>query len=222
MLGGVADERTPAGAHVEQPLSGAQVELAADEIDLLDLCFVEARVRLAKDRARVGHGGPEETLVEAVREVVVVFDRRRVALARMPAHAAPPGRRSLLRRNRRRAQCRAPQAAHHPQHVQRPHVDAPVREQSGERRVQVPVDLERAGHVGARQPELPGRREQVAQGKRRAQLDHGLGRGRAGDAAVIRAKADVHVLVDEPLEEVAELQVITSGELRSQGTSIHV
>ena len=36
--GGVADQPAPAGADVEQVLSGAQVELAADEVELRDLC----------------------------------------------------------------------------------------------------------------------------------------------------------------------------------------
>ena len=34
----MADQPAPAGADVEQVLSGAQVELAADEVELRDLC----------------------------------------------------------------------------------------------------------------------------------------------------------------------------------------
>ncbi len=41
VLRGMADQGAPAGAYVEQALPGTQVELAADQVDLLDLGLVQ-------------------------------------------------------------------------------------------------------------------------------------------------------------------------------------
>src|ERR671932_1564173 len=77
--GGVEQQRAPAAADVEEALAGPQAQLAADELELALLGRLERLVRVGEVGARVDHARAEEQLVEAVRDVVVVTDRRAVA-----------------------------------------------------------------------------------------------------------------------------------------------
>ena len=112
-----------------------------------------------EDRARVGHRGPEDDLVEAVRDVVVVRDRGRVALLRV-AQPAAPRRRCLLGRRRGAAQRPRAQGAQDLDPLA-PRDRLDVRDERVDRGVDVAVDLERAGDVGADEPELSGGRRDV-------------------------------------------------------------
>ena len=76
---GVTHHASPATADVEQPHTRPQLELAADQVELLVLGLLEGRVEGRVDRTGVGHRRAEQQLVEPVRHVVVVMDRLGVA-----------------------------------------------------------------------------------------------------------------------------------------------
>ena len=91
-LGGVDNERAPAAADVEEPLTRPQVELPADEVELAALGPVELRVGergVAVGLLEVGAGvdevGVEEQPVEVVADVVVVADGLGVAIGGVTA-----------------------------------------------------------------------------------------------------------------------------------------
>ena len=174
-LGGVQRERAPAAADVEHAVAGLQRELGADELELGLLRLLERRRAARPDRARVRHRLVEEEREEVVRDVVVVRDGALVARDRMPpalrAQLDGGGLRHLLERSgaqrrggepglRARVDRRRGVAVEQRQHL----VDV--------------VDLERAGDVGAAEPELSGRAQHVAERDRRAHGEDGPVTGR--------------------------------------------
>ena len=72
--GGVDRKAPPAAADVEDPLAGAEVELATDQLELLLLGGLERCRATGEDPAAVGHRAIEEEREELVRYVVVVTD----------------------------------------------------------------------------------------------------------------------------------------------------
>ena len=83
--GRVHHERAPAAADVEQALPRPQAQLAADQLELALLGGLERVACVREVRARVDQARPEQELVEAVRDVVVVAHRRLVASQRVQA-----------------------------------------------------------------------------------------------------------------------------------------
>ena len=134
----------PTAPDVEQPLARLQVELAADELVLLLLGAVERIARLLEHRARVRHGRAEHHLVELVRDVVVVLDRRGVALLRVPA-AAQVG---FLRRRRQRLEALDADELHERAPLLRVQLEAGERVTELQGFVDVALDVEVARHVG--------------------------------------------------------------------------
>ena len=84
---GVQDERAPATADVEQALTRLQAQLAADQLELALLRALERVAGVREVGAGVDEARPEQQLVEAVRDVVVMADRGPVAAHRVQ----PPG-----------------------------------------------------------------------------------------------------------------------------------
>ena len=128
-----------------------------------------SRAAAREDRAAVGHRLVEEQREELVRDVVVVADRARVALAAVAA----PARAQLGRRHRRRRRI-----GPHRARARRARAAAARARSIGggfqlssscERRVEV-VDLELAAHVGAAEPELAGRAQHVRERRGRAHV----------------------------------------------------
>ena len=98
-LGGVDREAPPAAAHVEHALPGAEVELAADHVELLLLRLLQRGRAAGEERAAVGELLAEEQREELGRKVVVVADRPGVA----PDAVALAARAQLGGGHRRRA-----------------------------------------------------------------------------------------------------------------------
>ena len=73
-------EAAPAAADVQHAHARLQLELARDQIELRALGLLERLRAPREDRAAVGHRLVEEQREELVADVVVVADRRRVAL----------------------------------------------------------------------------------------------------------------------------------------------
>jgi hypothetical protein len=84
-LGGVHREGAPAAAHVQQPVAGLEVQLAADQVPLGLLGLLQRARAAREDRAGVGHRRVEERREELVRDVVVVAHAALVAVLRVPA-----------------------------------------------------------------------------------------------------------------------------------------
>ena len=75
MLRGMADQRAPAAADVEEAIARLQPQLAADHVELVRLRAGEIVVPVGlKVGAGIDHLGIEEEPVERVRDVVVVGD----------------------------------------------------------------------------------------------------------------------------------------------------
>ena len=74
VLGGVAGQRAPAAADVEQRLAGLQPQLAADHFQLVLLHLVDVIIPIGAVGAGVDHLLIEPERVEFVRHVVVVAD----------------------------------------------------------------------------------------------------------------------------------------------------
>ncbi len=74
LTGRVDRHRTPAAADVEEALTRRQLQLAADEFELVALGVLQGAVRGLPVGARVDHRGAEDDLVEVVADVVVVAD----------------------------------------------------------------------------------------------------------------------------------------------------
>ena len=98
IAGGVDRERAPAAAHVQQPVAGLQVQLAADQLQL-GLLRAGQRVRVLEPPARVRHAGVQDELVELGGHVVVAGDHGLVAVAAVPPAVDPQ---LAVRRRRRR------------------------------------------------------------------------------------------------------------------------
>jgi hypothetical protein len=88
VAGGVDGQRSPAAAHVEQPLPRLQLEFAADRLQLGALGGGQG-VRDGPPPARVGHAGVQDELVERGGQVVVAGDHRLVPDPAVPAAADP-------------------------------------------------------------------------------------------------------------------------------------
>ncbi len=98
LLRGMPNHSAPAAPHVEQSMTGLEAELAGDQVVLLELGLLQRRIGGRVDGAGVGHRRPEDQLVEAVGDVVVVVDRLRVPALGVPQalhHPAPAGQRLL-------------------------------------------------------------------------------------------------------------------------------
>src|SRR4249919_133771 len=90
------DQRAPTAADVEQPHPRPELQLAADEIELVALSVLQCVRRVIRRGpigARVDQGRAEDDPVEVVAHVVVVAYGRAVAIPRVP----PAGKGSLLR-----------------------------------------------------------------------------------------------------------------------------
>ena len=81
-------QAAPAAPDVEQGLAGLELELAADQIELVPLGLLELAVGVAIVRAGVDHQRIEEERVELVGDVVVMGDRLRVHLLAACPHDA--------------------------------------------------------------------------------------------------------------------------------------
>ncbi len=198
-LGGVHDHPAPAAADVQQPHPRLQPELAGHPLVLGLLGELQGGVRRGEHRAGVGHRRPEQPLVEPVRHVVVVRDRRAVA----GQGVQPPPRPGLLGRQR------------HP--VPQPEAEElagdgrllgpgdPVQRgvgQGPQGRVERAADLELAGDVGPGQPERARCRGEVGQRPRRPHVDRDLGVRRPRRAAVVGRQPDRRV-THGPVEDVS-------------------
>ncbi len=211
LAGGVADHAAPAAAEVEQPLARLQVELAGDEVVLLELRLLERRGLGREDRAGVGHRGAEDQLVEAVGDVVVVVDRLGVAAERVPQPldgAAQPGRR-LLRRRGRRAQLGEPDRA---QQLDRLAGEGRLKPRLLWTSLSAVVgvagvhagELEVAGDVGAAEAEVARRGEDVAEPalvEERQAVRRVLGAARA---PVVRREAEGQRGLEQRVERLGD------------------
>ncbi len=153
VLGCVQQHPAPTTPDVEQAHPGLQRELAADELVLVGLRVLEGGGVVVPHRARVGERGPEHHLVEVVRHVVVVRDRRGVTLARVAAAVKA----RLLRRRGQGLEAPPPDELGRGRDLPRPEVELLDVVGDGHDVEHVAVDLELAGDVGAAEAELVGR-----------------------------------------------------------------
>jgi hypothetical protein len=185
----------PAAADVEQPHTGAQPELAADEVQLGLLGGVEAVPDVVPDSAGVDHRRAEDEGVEVVADVVVRGHGGGVTGAGVPP--APTEVDLLHRRWRLGAERTEPGGeAEEPQSLpcgERWHAvrvgKASRRGQRGERGEEVAVDVELTRHIRPAEAELARLPGQPAQRAAGAHDDHG-GAGGTGLGAVPRAQPD--------------------------------
>ncbi len=87
VLGGVAQQRAPAAADVEEQLPRLQPQLAADDVELVPLRLLQRVGPVAEIGAGIDHLRVEEELVEFVAGIVVELDEIPV-----PIFCAPPRR----------------------------------------------------------------------------------------------------------------------------------
>ena len=175
---GVANHAAPAAADVEQSVARLQPQLLEHQPILVLLRLVEGCLETRVARARVGHRWPEHPLVERVRDVVVVVDRLGVSRLAVPQSLgdATPARRNLLRRRRDRPQVLDPDGTHDlGHHPRRRHLEHQFVGQRLEQLVGVAgvhaMDLEVAGDVGARQPEVAAASSEIGRSARRREFD---------------------------------------------------
>ena len=173
---GVDRQASPAAADVEHALAGLQLELAADQLELGALGLLQGLRPRLEQRAAVGHRLVQEQREELVRDVVVVAN----GLARRAACVCRPrlrGRSSAAggRGRRRSPAARSAAAPSRSRCGEAERRRVPAAEQ-GDDPVQV-VDLDLPAHVGAAEPQLARRAQNVADGPRRAD---GQGRAAAG------------------------------------------
>ena len=162
-----------------------------------DACAASsARVGGRPHGARVRHRRAEDDPVEVVRDVVVVRDRGRVALLRVAPAAQP----RLFGRRRQRPQARDARDLRELEPVARPdaHVGQVVAQL--ERVEDVALDVERAGHVRARDADLARRGEHVPQGIRRPDDERRAGVVGPDAAAVVALDRDRGVAAEEPAD----------------------
>jgi hypothetical protein len=200
VLGGVQAQRAPATADVEEPIAVLEPELAAHQVELRGLCLLEGHVGALVVAGRVRHVPVEDQRVELVGEVVVVTDRLPVTGQAVQAPADPglgagrcgrqpqptqvPGRAEQGREGRRgRPDSGQPTLADHVPDVR-------------QRRVEVALDVDLAGHVGLRRAELARVPEQSTQDVGRVEAYGGCASG-AGDGAVPGGEPHGQVAADE-------------------------
>ena len=174
-LRGVQREAAPAAADVQQPHPGRQAELAADEVELGLLGGVQPGVLVGPDGAGVDQRGSEDQRVEVVADVVVVGDRGGVPVAGVPpdpARAAGTPRAAARAADRprpaRRRCARAPASSRARGPGEGGRRGQPAdRAQRVQRREDVVLQVDVAGHVGPGETELAGRPHQPAERQRR-------------------------------------------------------
>ncbi len=83
LLRGAQHQRAPAAADIEERLPRLEPDPGQDVVDLLQLRGSKVFIALLEVRARVDHVRVEPELVEVVRDVVVILDRRLVFLLGM-------------------------------------------------------------------------------------------------------------------------------------------
>jgi hypothetical protein len=88
-LSGVADQPAPAAADVQQPLTGAQAQLAADQLQFGLLRLVEGLAARREVGAGVDHAPVQPQGIEVVAQIIMVAHGGAVAFQRM-AHALAP------------------------------------------------------------------------------------------------------------------------------------
>ncbi len=66
-------ERTPPASCLDHALTGLELKLATDEIELRDLCLLQGRIRRREIRARVDHLVVQPQTIEVVPDVVVMM-----------------------------------------------------------------------------------------------------------------------------------------------------
>ena len=79
--GGVDREAAPAGADLDDAVTGAQPQLAADRFELCDRGLFERGRVVREDAAGVGHRRVEHELIERIAEIVVRGDVTGAALS---------------------------------------------------------------------------------------------------------------------------------------------
>eukprot|EP00123_Amoebidium_parasiticum_P022378 comp8624_c0_seq1/m.3914 comp8624_c0_seq1/g.3914 ORF comp8624_c0_seq1/g.3914 comp8624_c0_seq1/m.3914 type:complete len:454 (+) comp8624_c0_seq1:695-2056(+) len=84
VLAGVADQRAPAAANVEQSHAGLELQLLADGVHLALLCDLEGVILVCVHAAGVDHGGAQEPVVEVVAAVVHGLDLVAVHVLAVP------------------------------------------------------------------------------------------------------------------------------------------
>lgn len=173
LAGRVDRHRTPAAADVEESLPRRQLQLAADEFELVALGVLQRAVRGLPVGARVDHGGAEDEFVEVVADVVVVADGAFVGASGVEVGAAAA---DLLRGRggRQRESAELHQSAYggaHPGVAQGLGAGAgavtALPDQRGhgvEGRVEVALDVQVPGDPGARHAEFAGLPQKAAQG----------------------------------------------------------
>ena len=144
--------------------------------------------------------GPEHKPVEAIRDVVVVRDRGRVALLRV-APAAEPG---LLRRGRERPQAEGRDDPGRGEPLPRRQPDGREPLVEAERLVDVALEIELAGNVRAREAQLAGRGQQAAERVRGAK-DHARRRVRGpNDVSVVELDGHRRVRAEQLRDQRGE------------------
>ncbi len=201
----------PAAADVEQPHARAQVELAGDQVVLGLLRLLQGRLGRGVAGTGVGHRLAQHHLVEPVRDVVVVVDRRRVAPAgvQQPVdHPAPVGQR-LLRRRGWRHEPGHPECAGHPGQGERVGT-TPVQALGHRHQQRVGIagmdahQVHVARHICAGHPERSRCRRQVghAAGGVHVQAEFGVLRPRA--AAVVGTEPEGDRGVGELVDHIGQ------------------
>jgi hypothetical protein len=171
MQSGVTHQSSPASADVEQALPRSEVELAADQVELLRLRVVQRRVGSRENRAGVGHRRAEHELIEPVRDVVMVCDRRCVTPPAVTRETSAPGRGRLLRRHARTSHQPHLKATQKPPQLDGMEVPPAVPMERTQGGVEVAVNLEGPRDIRSGDAELPGGGEHEPNGLGRAHLD---------------------------------------------------
>ena len=113
---------------------------------------LERRRRVGEEGAGVGHRGTENEAIEAVRDVVVVRDRGRVALLRVAA--ATKSR--LLGRRRQRPKRSGAELAQGRKKAPRELTKSPRALEDLQRLVEVTLNVKLAGYIGTSEADLAG------------------------------------------------------------------
>jgi len=172
----VHDECAPATPHVEQPFTRAQLQLAANVLELGHLCLFEREVWTLEVSTGVHHPLVQPQTIEVIGDVIVETDRLPVFRLRMGLHTRSKQRcaRAVKRlggTQLKRRQQRSPSLSP----WQPEHLDLVLEPKGLE---EVAFDVEIAPEVGVSQPEWVTATDQAANNVRRAA--HQRERCRAG------------------------------------------
>jgi hypothetical protein len=204
MHSGVTHQPSPTGADVEQALPRLEVELAADQVELLRLRVVQRRVGSRENRAGVGHRRAEHQLIEPVRDLVMMCDRRCITPPAVTRETPAPGRGRLLRRHARTSQQPHLTAKQKPQQLAGMNVPPAVRMERTQGGVEVAVNLEGPRDIRSRDAELPRGGEHETNRLGRAHLDRGERIPRPGRAPVIGPKRNRGIVINERPKDIPE------------------